>query len=139
MTPEETAAYDLAKYGWTPLDVGIKPTKPKIVPAEMKPISAKDRVTIRRPVRVLRKPDGPTTRAAGHDTTPGHDELHHYWTKGPGLAKWADHPHAWTALYHHLVKYMTPERAKRAASEWFHEVKGYWPGDQKGKNPVGPG
>lgn len=78
-------------------------------------------------------------RAAGHDTTPGHDELHHYWTRGPGLAKWAESPTPWTTLYHHLLKYMSPERAKRAASAWFHEIKGYWPGDQKGKNPVGPG
>lgn len=24
--------------------------------------------------------DGEVERAAGHDTTVGHDELHHYWT-----------------------------------------------------------
>src|SRR6185369_5698765 len=42
------------------------------------------------------------TRALGHDVTPGHDELHHYWTRDPrGLAKWVDHPKPWTALEHH--------------------------------------
>lgn len=67
------------------------------------------------------------------------DRLHRYWTVGEGLAKWAADPHPWTALYHHLVKFMEPDEAKRTAAEWFHEVKGYWPGSQKGKNPVGPG
>jgi len=69
----------------------------------------------------------------------GHDQLHHYWTRGEGLAKWADHPHPWTALYHHLLKYLPDGEAKRTAAQWFRDVKGYWPGDQKGKNPVGPG
>lgn len=53
--------------------------------------------------------------------------------------KWAGDPHPWTALYHHLLKYLPAEIAKRTAAQWFHDVKGYWPGDQKGKNPVGPG
>lgn len=68
------------------------------------------------------------------------NKLEHYWTATPeGLAKWADKPHPWTALYHHLRKHMPDEMAKRVAAQWFHKVKGYWPGDQKGKNPVGPG
>lgn len=68
------------------------------------------------------------------------EQLHRYWVAGPGLAKWADDPHPWTALYHHLIKYIhDPDGAKRTAAQWFHEVKGYWPGDQKGKNPAGPG
>jgi hypothetical protein len=72
--------------------------------------------------------------------TPGH-QLHEFWTKNPkGLAKWADKPHPWTALYHHLRKYIhNDDEAKATAAKWFHDVKGYWPGDQKGKNPVGPG
>ncbi len=70
----------------------------------------------------------------------GGNKLKDYWTKDPrGLAKWAASPHPWTALYHHLLKYLTPEIAKRTAAQWFHDVKGYWPGDQKGSNPVGPG
>lgn len=75
-------------------------------------------------------------------------QLHKYWTKGEGLAKWADSAHPWTSLYHHLVKYMDPEEAKRTAAEWFHDVMGFWPGSDvnrvtHGKPPrghkVGPG
>lgn len=29
--------------------------------------------------------------------------LWRYWTKGPGLAKWAGHEHKWTALHRALV------------------------------------
>lgn len=87
-------------------------------------------------------------RLAGQDVIPGHDELHHYWTRGEGLAKWRDHPHPWTALYHHLLKYVNPEMAKRMASRWFIEVFGYSAGSDlhridSGKPPrghlVGPG
>lgn len=80
-------------------------------------------------------------KIAASDTKPGrgNDNLHKYWVAGPGLAKWEADPHPWTALYHHLLKYLNPEEAKRTAAQWFHEVKGYWPGDQKGKNPVGAG
>lgn len=68
------------------------------------------------------------------------NELKHYWTKDPrGLAKWADKPHPWTALYHHLVKFVGSARAKRIASQWFFETFGIWPGERKGKNPAGPG
>jgi hypothetical protein len=68
-----------------------------------------------------------------------HNQLKHYWTKDPeGLAKWVDHPHPWTALYHHLLKHMPAEMAKRVASQWFHDVFGIWPGEREGKNPLGP-
>lgn len=77
------------------------------------------------------------------------DQLKHYWTRDPrGLAKWAKSDHPWTALYHHLVKFLGPERAKRVASEWFHDVFGFWPGSDlnrvtHGKPPrgkvIGPG
>lgn len=60
--------------------------------------------------------------AAGHDTTLGHDELHHYWTLGPGLALWADSPTPWRTLRDHLLKYMPEGEATRAASAWFLEV-----------------
>lgn len=59
----------------------------------------------------------------------GAAELHAYWTKDPrGLAKWATTDKPWTNLYHHLLKYLSPERAKRTAAEWFHDVFGFWPG-----------
>jgi len=86
------------------------------------PVRAKQQVSVREVVAAELE------RLAGHDVTPGHDELHHYWTKGPGLAKWVHSAHPWTALYHHLVKYVNPEMAKRMASAWFHEVLGFWPG-----------
>lgn len=84
------------------------------------------------------------------DLHPGDNgnQLKHYWTTGEGLAKWAASPHPWTSLYHHLVKHMPPEKAKRVASEWFHEHFGFWPGSDTnrvmhGKPPrgerVGPG
>lgn len=62
-----------------------------------------------------------------------------YWTKGPGLAKWIDNPHPWTALYLHLVKHLSPAVAKRVASQWFHDATGMWPAERKGLNPLGKG
>jgi hypothetical protein len=55
--------------------------------------------------------------------------LKFWWTKGKGRAKW----NSWTELYHHLVKYMPPPMAKRVAAQWFHDVKGYWPGDRRNR------
>ena len=87
-------------------------------------------------------------RAAGHDVTPGHDELHHYWTRGEGRAKWVASPTPWTTLVAHLTKYVGPVKAKWVASRWFIEVFGYAAGSDKnrvahGKPPrghrVGPG
>lgn len=59
------------------------------------------------------------------------NQLKRYWLHGEGLKKWANNPHPWTALYRHLKKYVGSERAKRIASEWFHEHFGYWPGDRR--------
>jgi hypothetical protein len=74
-----------------------------------------------------------------HPGDGGKNNLKTYWTKGPGLAKWATKPHPWTALYHHLLKYLPEEEAKRTAAQWFHDVTGMWPGERKGKNPLGKG
>lgn len=80
-------------------------------------------------------PVAATIRAAGNPAD--HDRLKRYWTKDPeGLAKWRDHPHPWTALYRHLKDHMPDEMAKRVASEWFHEVFGYWPGDSRHRKKV---
>lgn len=57
-------------------------------------------------------------------------QLHHYWTRGPGLAKWANHAHPYTALYMHLAKYMAPEKAKATAAAWFRDVFGIYPGQR---------
>jgi hypothetical protein len=78
-------------------------------------------------------------RAAGHDVTPGHDELHHWWTKGSGLARWVGSPHPWTTLRDQLLEHVPLAKANRMASKWFFEVFGIWSGERKGQNPVGPG
>lgn len=63
------------------------------------------------------------------------DQLKRYWTIGEGRAKWS----TWTELKDHLIKFMPLDEAKRTAAQWFHDTHGYWPGDQRGKNPVGHG
>jgi hypothetical protein len=72
------------------------------------------------------------TRALGHDVTPGHDELHHWWTKGPGLARWIGSPHQYTTLHAELVKAtkgkLPPGEIDRMAASWVREVTGFWPG-----------
>jgi len=78
-------------------------------------------------------------RVVGKEVTPGDvaatERLHKYWTAGPGLAKWRNDPHPWTALYHHLLKYIKdPDFAKRTAASWFHEVMGIWPGTPHAKS-----
>jgi hypothetical protein len=88
-------------------------------------------------------PIGPFTdeelRADLHPGDAGNN-LKRYWLSKEGLAKWATKPHPWTALYRHILKHVkNPEKAKRIASQWFHDHFGYWPGHRKGKNPVGKG
>ena len=91
---------------------------------------------------------GVELRAAGHDVTPGHDELHHYWTRGEGLARWRTSPHPWTTLRDLLLEHVPKNRADRMASAWFVEVFGYASGSDihrvnSGKPPrgnrIGPG
>lgn len=87
-------------------------------------------------------------RAAGKDVTPGNDELHHYWTRGKGLAKWKGSPKPWTTLVALLTRHVGPQKAKVFASRWFYEVFGFYAGSDlnrvtHGKPPrgkrVGPG
>src|SRR6266496_3610273 len=87
-------------------------------------------------------------RAAGHDVTTGHDELHHYWTKGEGLAKWAKSPKPWPTLVAHLAKHVGLAKAKVYASRWFIEVFGFAAGSDLNRvthghpprgHKVGPG
>jgi hypothetical protein len=86
----------------------------------------------------------------GVDVTPGNDQLHHYWTRGKGLAKWRGSPHPWTTLVALLTRHrhVGPQKAKVFASRWFHEVFGYYSGSDlhrvhSGKPPrgdrIGPG
>jgi len=69
------------------------------------------------------------------NSDPDGDNLHEYWTRDPeGLAKWAETPHPWTALYTHLKKYIKNDNiAKATASRWYHDVFGHWPGDKDAK------
>lgn len=71
-----------------------------------------------------------------------------YWTKGKGLAKWADTPRPWTALHAELGKFMDDDEAKRTAGQWFQDVFGFAAGSDlnrvtHGEAPrgskVGPG
>lgn len=77
------------------------------------------------------------TAAAGHDVTPGHDELHHYWVAGPGLARWAGSPTPWTTLLNLLVEHVKPpkplEVLKTWASAWYIEVFHYSAGSDKAR------
>jgi hypothetical protein len=86
--------------------------------------------------------------AAGHDITPGHDELHHFWTRGKGLARWVGSPTPWTTLVALLSEHVPLSKARVFASRWYIEVFGYAAGSDKarvahGKPPrgdrIGPG
>jgi len=95
------------------------------------------------------------TRALGHDVTPGHDELHHYWVAGKGRALWENSPTPWRTLYALVTaavrknsRAVSPEQIKRWVSRWFIQVKHYAAGSDlnrvaHGKPPrghrVGPG
>jgi len=83
--------------------------------------------------------------AADHDGT----DLHAYWTRGEGLAKWRSSPHPWQTLRGHLAKYITDSHKLDATtSAWFIDVFGYSAGSDRnrvehGHKPrgkrVGPG
>lgn len=70
----------------------------------------------------------------------GAEALHAYWTRKEGKAKWIGKPHPWTALRRHLSRYIKgQDKLNRVTSQWFHDATGIWPGERKGKNPVGKG
>jgi hypothetical protein len=64
------------------------------------------------------------------------NSLKAYWTRGEGLKRWVSSAHPWTTLYGLLKKHVGAARAKRIASEWFHDVFGYWPGDRRHRKKV---
>lgn len=54
--------------------------------------------------------------------------LHEYWTRGPGLAKWASSRTPWRALRRHLAKYIKDKRKLDATtSAWYRDVFGRLP------------
>jgi HK97 family phage prohead protease len=86
--------------------------------------------------------DEPIPASSGQEkrAVPGSnaDRLHDYWTHGEGLAKWLSKPKPWTALYHHLLKYIKePEKAKATAAKWYHDVLNHWPGDKSNRAAEG--
>jgi hypothetical protein len=52
---------------------------------------------------------------------PGND-MHRYWTAGPGLAKWLHSPHPWTALHRHLSKFLHGPELDSTVSKWHNEL-----------------
>lgn len=56
----------------------------------------------------------------------GH-ELHDYWTRGAGLARWASSPRPFTTLLNFLRRHMPEIKARKTTAEWFEEVMGYLP------------
>jgi len=94
-------------------------------------------------------------RAAGHDVTLGHDELHHYWVEGEGRHLWVDSPTPWRTLYALVTaavrknkRAVPPEVIKTWVSRWFIEAKGYAAGSDRNRvehgqpprgHKVGPG
>lgn len=66
-------------------------------------------------------------------------DLKHWWTRGEGRAKWINAARPWTTLYRHLRKHMSDGKARRTAARWFKAATGMWPGERKGRNPVGKG
>lgn len=86
----------------------------------------------------------PVVKAAGAAAdTPGAGRaaaLKRHWTRGKGRALWIRSAHPWTALRRHLARYIkNPNKLDRVTSQWFHDATGMWPGERKGKNPVGRG
>lgn len=91
--------------------------------------------------------DADSGGAAGTDTgefvdAPGGrmpPELHRYWTKGKGLARWAETPTPYRSLVKALTEEihdMTPEQINGLAANLYHDVFGKWPGkhDDSGKH-----
>ena len=61
--------------------------------------------------------------------------LRHYWTKGEGLAKWAESPTPFRTLVSHLVKYVNDPEG--LAAEYYHDVFHVWPGRKFAKGGKG--
>lgn len=76
------------------------------------------------PVRALPK----SLRAAATGNEGNAEQLHHYWTKGEGLAKWAESPHPFAVLKAHLAKFIEDEKELNATTaQWVHDGTGHWP------------
>ena len=90
------------------------------------------------------EPEGDEAERADLNPTGDDDVFKRYWIYEEGRARW----NTFTELVAHLVKHVSPSKAKRIAADWFHERYGFWPGDDRnrvrqGKPPrgdrIGPG
>jgi hypothetical protein len=57
-----------------------------------------------------------------------------WWTKGPGLARWARTAHPWTSLRRQLGEHITdksPAVIDAITSAWYREVFGRLPGRKR--------
>lgn len=100
------------------------------------------------PVEVLRRP-GEVRRARRSPVDHDGSELHAYWTRGEGLAKWRGSPTPWRTLHALLAEHIhDPDKLDRTTSAWFQDVFGYAAGSDRnrvehGHKPrgkrVGPG
>jgi len=85
------------------------------------------------------EPDGDADdvlKLAGH----GGKTWEQQWKPGGKLAKkWVGKRHPFRALRNHLRHHMPEDEANRIAAQWHKDVFGIWPGEKRGKNPVGPG
>jgi hypothetical protein len=65
--------------------------------------------------------------------------LERYWTKGKGLARWAESPTPYRTLVAELRKEipadeMTDDQLHGLAANYYHAVKGEWPGKKNSDN-----
>ena len=59
-------------------------------------------------------------------------ELNAYWTRGAGLARWAEAAHPYTTLVAQLRSEGVPERMVNGlAATYYHRVFKRWPGKHK--------
>lgn len=79
--------------------------------------------------------------AAGAPKTDGQKAkpLERYWTKGKGLARWAESPTPYRTLVGELRKEipadeMTDDQLHGLAANYYHAVKGEWPGKKNSDN-----
>jgi hypothetical protein len=154
---ETAKALDSHGISWRVLRPGDKPTAPVTkaapdpaailasLPADLTPAQKRARLRSRGvskeqidalvPLAPRKRTTKAVKAAAGHDVTPGHDELHHYWVEGKGRRLWADSLEPWRTL-HALVtaavrkngRAVSPEEINNWVSRWFFEVKGYYAG-----------
>lgn len=66
------------------------------------------------------------------------EELHKFWTRGEGLARWVDEPQPWYALRDELAEHITdPELLAETTTRWYHDVFSRYPNSGHSKQGKG--